>query len=85
MHMADTFCSFTRNLIFMSCFLLSLYGRFAPLNATIITPRERAPRQNTQAKFAPAISAPATIPPTIIVPKMIINPSTIIVPARNAP
>ena len=27
MYMADTFCSFTRNVIFKSCFLLSEYGR----------------------------------------------------------
>ena len=31
MYMTDTFCSFTRNFIFRSCLLLSVYGRIAPM------------------------------------------------------
>ena len=37
MYRTDTFCSFTRNVIFKSCFFLSEYGRF-PLHFLLISP-----------------------------------------------
>ena len=35
MFMTDTFCSFTRNFIFKSCFLLSMYGRIVVAVLTV--------------------------------------------------